>query len=63
MCALLQPELCVRLGRPSRHITKCTNRINRLIGINSINKLMKMHALSGIVPSHARIPDNSGCIA
>jgi hypothetical protein len=63
MRALLQPELRVRLGCPSRHITKGTNRFNRLIGIDAINKLMKMHALSGIVLSHGRVPDNSGCIA
>ncbi len=63
MCALLQPELRVRLGCPSCQITKCANRVNCLIGVRPINKLMKMHALSGIVLSHAGVPDNNGCIA
>ncbi len=63
MRALLQPELRVRLRRPGRQIAKRANRINRLIRIRPINKLMKMHALPGIVSSHAWVPDNRGCIA
>jgi hypothetical protein len=63
MGALLQPELGVRLCRPSGHVAKCANRINRLIGVSPINKLMKVHAFPGIVRSHAWVPDNRGCIA
>ena len=46
MRALLQPKLRVCLRRPSGHITKRTNRINRLIRISPINELMKMDGLS-----------------
>jgi hypothetical protein len=63
MRAFLQAEFRVRLRRPRRHVTKRTNRFNRLIGIRPINKLMKVHAFPGIVRSHAWIPDNRGCIA
>jgi hypothetical protein len=63
MSALLQPKLRVRRSGPGRQITKRTNRINRLIWINPVDELMKMHAFPGIVRSHARVPNNSGCIA
>jgi hypothetical protein len=63
MRALVQPEFGVRLRRPCRHIAKGTNRIDRLIRIRPINKLMKMHAFPGIVSSHAWFPDNRGCVA
>ena len=62
MGALPQTKLSVRLGGPSRHITKRTNRIDRPIRVSSINKLMKMHAFPGIVCSHAWVPYNKGCI-
>jgi hypothetical protein len=63
MRAFLQAEFRVRLRRPGRHETKRANRINRLIGIRPINKLVKVHAFPGIVRSHAWIPDNRSCIA
>jgi hypothetical protein len=63
MRALLQTKLRVRLRRRSGHITKRANRINRLIRISPINELMKMDGLPGIVGSHARVPNNRGCIA
>jgi hypothetical protein len=63
MRALLQPKLRVRLSRPSRHIAKRTNRINRLIWINPVDELMKGHIFLGIVTPHAWVPNNRVCIA
>jgi hypothetical protein len=63
MRALLQPKLRVRLSGTSRHKAKRTNRINRLIWINPVNELMKVHGFPGIVSSHAWVPGNSGCRA
>jgi hypothetical protein len=62
MGALLQTKLSVRLGGPSRHIAKRTNRIDGPVRIRPINKLMKMHAFPGIVRSHGWLPNNKGCI-
>ncbi len=61
MRALLQPKLRVGMSRPSRHIAKRTNSINRFIRISSIDELMKVHISSGIFPPHDGVPENRGC--
>ena len=63
MGALLQPKRRVRLSRPSRHIAKRTNRVNRFIWINPVDELMKGHIFPGIFTPHAGVPGNRGCIA
>jgi xanthine dehydrogenase iron-sulfur cluster and FAD-binding subunit A len=60
MRALLQPKLRVGLSGPGRHIAKRTNRINRLIWINPIDELMKVHISSGFIAPHAGVPGNRG---
>jgi hypothetical protein len=61
MGALLQPKFRVRLSRPSRHIAKRTNRINRLIWISPVDELMKGHIFPGIFTPHTGVPGNRGC--
>jgi hypothetical protein len=61
MGALFQTKLGVRLGGPSRHIAKRTNRINRLVWIGPVDELVKGHISSADITSHGGIPENSGC--
>jgi hypothetical protein len=60
MRALLQPELRVCLGGPSRQIAKRTNRINGLIWISPVDELMKGHTFFGFIAPHVGVPGNSG---
>jgi hypothetical protein len=50
-------------SRRSRHIAKRTNRIYRLIFIDTVEELMKVHVFPGILGPHAWAPHLRGYTA
>jgi hypothetical protein len=50
-------------SRRSRHIAKPTNSIDRLICIDTVEELMKVHVFPGILGPHAWVPNRRGYTA